>query len=167
MHLYVATCLAILRYKTFNLCSIQVIPFPLFELQSKWVAWVLSGRIVLPSKEEMMEDVKAFYSKLEARGWPKRYTHNLFKLPGILEMSVNNEIWRWWKHWWAVLMHRKRKKLCVMASVLCHIDIPMLIHLNHVNLLSHFSFMTLPIADAKLGPTHGRVSKTRANTRTH
>ncbi|KAK8445484.1 hypothetical protein SEVIR_9G334600v4 [Setaria viridis] len=54
----------------------KVIPFPLFELQSKWVAGVLSGRIVLPSKEEMMEDVKAFYSKLEARGWPKRYTHN-------------------------------------------------------------------------------------------
>ena len=44
-----------------------------------------------------------------------------------------------------------------MASVLCHIDIPMLIHLNHVNLLSHFSFMTLPIVDAKLGPTHGRT----------
>jgi len=54
----------------------KVIPFPLFELQSKWVARVLSGRIMLPSKEEMMEDVKAFYSKLEARGWPKRYTHN-------------------------------------------------------------------------------------------
>ncbi|KAG2550656.1 hypothetical protein PVAP13_9KG337757 [Panicum virgatum] len=42
----------------------------------KWVARVLSGWIVLPSKEEMMEDVKALYSKLEARGWPKRYTHN-------------------------------------------------------------------------------------------
>ncbi|CAN6288828.1 unnamed protein product [Urochloa humidicola] len=54
----------------------KVIPFPLFELQSKWVAKVLSGQIVLPSKEEMMEDVKAFYSKLQACGWPKRYTHN-------------------------------------------------------------------------------------------
>ncbi|WVZ65033.1 hypothetical protein U9M48_014462 [Paspalum notatum var. saurae] len=54
----------------------KVIPFPLFELQSKWVAGVLAGRIGLPSKDEMMGDVKAFYSKLEARGWPKRYTHN-------------------------------------------------------------------------------------------
>ncbi|XP_062201165.1 flavin-containing monooxygenase FMO GS-OX-like 3 isoform X2 [Phragmites australis] len=54
----------------------KVIPFPLFELQSKWVAGVLSGRIELPSKEEMMEDVKAFYAKLETCGWPKRYTHN-------------------------------------------------------------------------------------------
>jgi hypothetical protein len=59
------------------ICSNQAIPFPLVELQSKWVAGVLSGWIKLPSKEEMMEDVKAFYSKLEARGWPKRYTHNL------------------------------------------------------------------------------------------
>lgn len=59
------------------LCSNQAIPFPLVELQSKWVAGVLSGWIELPSKDEMMEDVKAFYSKLEARGWPKRYTDNL------------------------------------------------------------------------------------------
>lgn len=54
----------------------KVIPFPLFELQSKWVAGILSGRIKLPSKDEMMEDVKAIYSRLETRGWPKRYTHN-------------------------------------------------------------------------------------------
>ena len=59
-----------------RLCFIQVIPFPLFELQSKWVAGVLSGRIKLPSKEEMMEDVKAMYLRLETHGWPKRYTHN-------------------------------------------------------------------------------------------
>ncbi|TVU31760.1 hypothetical protein EJB05_23460, partial [Eragrostis curvula] len=55
----------------------RVIPFPLFELQSKWVAGVLSGRIKLPSEDEMMKDVKTFYLSLEAWGWPKRYTHNL------------------------------------------------------------------------------------------
>uniref|UniRef100_A0A0D9XM93 Flavin-containing monooxygenase n=1 Tax=Leersia perrieri TaxID=77586 RepID=A0A0D9XM93_9ORYZ len=54
----------------------KVIPFPLFELQSKWVARVLSGRVKLPSRDEMMEDAKAVYSKLEACGWPKRYAHN-------------------------------------------------------------------------------------------
>ncbi|KQJ97746.1 hypothetical protein BRADI_3g32990v3 [Brachypodium distachyon] len=54
----------------------KIIPFPLFELQSKWVAGVLSGRINLPSKSEMMEDVKAIYLRREAHGWPKRYTHN-------------------------------------------------------------------------------------------
>ncbi|TVU31749.1 hypothetical protein EJB05_23447, partial [Eragrostis curvula] len=55
----------------------RVIPFPLFELQSKWVAGVLSGWIKLPSEDEMMKDVKTFYLSLEAWGWPKRYTHNL------------------------------------------------------------------------------------------
>ncbi|KAJ4712812.1 Flavin-containing monooxygenase [Melia azedarach] len=55
----------------------KVSPFPRCELQSKWIAGVLSGRFVLPSQEEMMEDVKAFYSKLEASGMPKRYTHSM------------------------------------------------------------------------------------------
>uniref|UniRef100_A0A7N2N2Q8 Flavin-containing monooxygenase n=1 Tax=Quercus lobata TaxID=97700 RepID=A0A7N2N2Q8_QUELO len=55
----------------------QVITFPMFELQSKWIAGVLSNRITLPSQEEMMEDVKALYSSLEASGTPKRDTHAL------------------------------------------------------------------------------------------
>ncbi|XP_073000960.1 flavin-containing monooxygenase FMO GS-OX-like 4 [Typha latifolia] len=66
----------------------KVIPFPLFELQSKWVAGVLSGRIDLPTKEEMMEDAEAFYSKLENDGQPKRYTHNL----SIFQFEYNNWI---------------------------------------------------------------------------
>ncbi|KAI6707332.1 hypothetical protein NL676_010294 [Syzygium grande] len=55
----------------------KVAPFPQFEYQSKWIAGALSGRIALPSEEEMMQDVKDFYSQLEASGVPKRYTHNL------------------------------------------------------------------------------------------
>ncbi|TYK19495.1 flavin-containing monooxygenase FMO GS-OX-like 3 isoform X1 [Cucumis melo var. makuwa] len=57
--------------------AMQVIPFPLFELQSNWVAGVLSKRIALPSKEEMLADVKAFYEDLEALGKPKHRTHLL------------------------------------------------------------------------------------------
>ncbi|XP_040987318.1 flavin-containing monooxygenase FMO GS-OX-like 4 isoform X3 [Juglans microcarpa x Juglans regia] len=53
----------------------KVLPFPLFELQSKWIAGALSNRFTLPSQEEMMEDVEAFYTSLEASGTPKRYTH--------------------------------------------------------------------------------------------
>jgi hypothetical protein len=49
----------------------------LVELQTKWIAGVLSGHIALPSPEEMMEDVKAFYETLEASNKPKHYTHNL------------------------------------------------------------------------------------------
>lgn len=52
-------------------------PFPLFEYQSKWIAGVLSGRLTLPSVEEMMEDSNSFYSKLDVSGIPKHYTHNL------------------------------------------------------------------------------------------
>ncbi|KAL9860904.1 putative flavin monooxygenase, FAD/NAD(P)-binding domain superfamily [Arabidopsis thaliana] len=58
----------------------QVIPFPMFELQRKWVAAVLTGRVSLPSLEEMMEDTKMFYSKLEASCIPKRYTHLMAEL---------------------------------------------------------------------------------------
>lgn len=60
---------------TYNCC--QVIPFPLCELQSKWIAGLLSNRIKLPSEGEMIEDINAFYSTLEVSGTPKRYTHNL------------------------------------------------------------------------------------------
>uniref|UniRef100_A0A0A9GME7 Flavin-containing monooxygenase n=1 Tax=Arundo donax TaxID=35708 RepID=A0A0A9GME7_ARUDO len=55
----------------------KVVPFPLFQLQSNWVAGVLSGRLQLPSEKEMMEDVRALYSEIEAIGWPRRYTHCL------------------------------------------------------------------------------------------
>ncbi|PHU14698.1 Flavin-containing monooxygenase FMO GS-OX-like 3, partial [Capsicum chinense] len=51
--------------------------FPRCELQSKWIAGVLSDRISLPSKEDMNADIDAFYSSLDASCIPKRYTHNL------------------------------------------------------------------------------------------
>lgn len=52
----------------------------MFEIQSKWVAAVLSGRITLPSPEMMMEDLTASYTMLEALGIPKRHTHKLGKI---------------------------------------------------------------------------------------
>ncbi|XP_060674609.1 flavin-containing monooxygenase FMO GS-OX-like 4 isoform X1 [Ziziphus jujuba] len=55
----------------------KVAPFPMFELQSKWIAGALHNRIALPSQKKMMADVKAFYSSLEASGKPYRYTHNI------------------------------------------------------------------------------------------
>ncbi|VAI25625.1 unnamed protein product [Triticum turgidum subsp. durum] len=55
----------------------RTIPFLVFQLQSKWVAGVLSGRLELPSQEAMMRDVDAFYSDMEARGCPRRRTHDL------------------------------------------------------------------------------------------
>ncbi|XP_021768429.1 flavin-containing monooxygenase FMO GS-OX-like 4 [Chenopodium quinoa] len=55
----------------------KVIPFILCELQSRWIAGALSGRISLPSEEKMMEDIESYYSKLEAAGVSKHYTHNI------------------------------------------------------------------------------------------
>ncbi|KAL5728875.1 hypothetical protein ACHQM5_001905 [Ranunculus cassubicifolius] len=55
----------------------KTLPFALYELQSKWVARVLSKQISLPSQEEMYSDIRAYYSRLDAVGVPKRYTHNV------------------------------------------------------------------------------------------
>ncbi|KAG6634274.1 flavin-containing monooxygenase FMO GS-OX-like 4 [Carya illinoinensis] len=64
----------------------KVITFTMFELQSKWIAGVLSNQSMLPSQEEMMEDVKALYSSLEAAGTPKQYTHCM----GISQFQYSN-----------------------------------------------------------------------------
>ncbi|XP_057449844.1 flavin-containing monooxygenase FMO GS-OX-like 4 isoform X2 [Lotus japonicus] len=66
----------------------RVIPFPLCELQSKWIASILSNRIALPSQEEMAKDIEAFYVSLEASGTPKSYTHNL----AFVQWDYNNWI---------------------------------------------------------------------------
>nr|GEW72966.1 flavin-containing monooxygenase FMO GS-OX-like 4 [Tanacetum cinerariifolium] len=55
----------------------KVVPFPQFEFQSQWIAGTLSGRISLPSPDEMTKDVEAFYTYLQPSGIPKRYTHNM------------------------------------------------------------------------------------------
>jgi hypothetical protein len=57
--------------------EVQVVPFPICELQSRWIAMALSGRVGLPPVEEMMQSVEAFYAKLEASGKSKRLAHNL------------------------------------------------------------------------------------------
>jgi len=58
----------------------QGIQFVMFEIQSKWVAAVLSRRVTLPTQDKMMEDISAWYASLDAVGIPKRYTHKLGKI---------------------------------------------------------------------------------------
>ncbi|KAK6158011.1 hypothetical protein DH2020_005325 [Rehmannia glutinosa] len=91
----------------------KVVPFPLFEFQNKWIAGVLSGRIPLESKEEMMADIEAFYSSLEASGIPNRYTHQMgesqFEYDDWLAAksgSPSTEEWR--KQMYFVTGRRKR-----------------------------------------------------------
>ncbi|XP_059651573.1 flavin-containing monooxygenase FMO GS-OX5-like [Cornus florida] len=50
----------------------------MMELQSKWIAHVLSGKVSLPSKEEMLADVEKFYRHMEESGIPKHYTHQIY-----------------------------------------------------------------------------------------
>jgi len=56
------------------------IVFVMFEIQSKWVAAVLSGRVTLPSTDKMMEDINAWYASLDALGIPKRHTHTIGRI---------------------------------------------------------------------------------------
>nr|GMD71564.1 flavin-containing monooxygenase FMO GS-OX5-like isoform X1 [Ipomoea batatas] len=55
----------------------RVIVFQMLELQAKWIAQVLSGNALLPSREEMLADVEAHYRQLEENGIPKHHTHLL------------------------------------------------------------------------------------------
>ncbi|KAH0755188.1 hypothetical protein KY290_025458 [Solanum tuberosum] len=53
------------------------IVFLMFELQAKWIAQVLSGKVRLPTEEEMLADVEDHNRQLEESGIPKRHTHRL------------------------------------------------------------------------------------------
>ncbi|KAF5952901.1 hypothetical protein HYC85_010845 [Camellia sinensis] len=55
----------------------QGIAFLLMEFQSKWIARVLSGKLLLPSEEEMLADVQQHYLHMEESQIPKRHTHLL------------------------------------------------------------------------------------------
>ncbi|KAH7862377.1 hypothetical protein Vadar_004045 [Vaccinium darrowii] len=56
---------------------LENIIFPSIELQSKWVARVLSCKAILPSRKEMLADVEEHYRDMEGRGLPKRHTHSI------------------------------------------------------------------------------------------
>ncbi|XP_009789147.1 flavin-containing monooxygenase FMO GS-OX-like 2 isoform X1 [Nicotiana tabacum] len=55
----------------------HTIIFLMFELQAKWIAQVLSGKVLLPSEEEMLADVEDHNMHLEVASIPKHHTHRL------------------------------------------------------------------------------------------
>lgn len=57
--------------------NITVLPFPYFDLQSRWVFSVWAGFRELPSSEEMVATCDQDWEKQEAAGTPKRYAHRL------------------------------------------------------------------------------------------
>jgi len=64
----------------------KVVPFPQFELQSRWVARCLSGKVNLPLASTMEAEASAFYDTLEAEGTPKRYAH---RMQGEIQTQYN------------------------------------------------------------------------------
>ena len=61
----------------------------MIEVQAKWVASVLSGKVILPPKEEMLHDVEQHYRLMEENRIPKHHTHRLpldpvIKVPEII-----------------------------------------------------------------------------------
>ncbi|XP_059432307.1 flavin-containing monooxygenase FMO GS-OX-like 4 [Corylus avellana] len=52
-------------------------PTLIIELQSRWVAKVLAGKLALPSEEEMASSVEELYQHMKESGLPKHHTHQL------------------------------------------------------------------------------------------
>ena len=55
----------------------QLIGFPFFESQAKWIAQLLSGKRTLPSWDEMMNSIQEFYNSRDIAGIPKHNTHDI------------------------------------------------------------------------------------------
>ena len=69
-----------------GLCT-NNLPFPNFGLQSQWVASVLAGRAVLPSREEMLQDEEIDYHERLNTGVTPRYMHSL----GVERLTTYND----------------------------------------------------------------------------
>jgi hypothetical protein len=57
--------------------TFKVVPFPQYELQCKYVARMLSGRVPPPERAEMEEWMKAHYNDIEHQGVKDRHVHRL------------------------------------------------------------------------------------------
>uniref|UniRef100_A0A453J9E5 Flavin-containing monooxygenase n=1 Tax=Aegilops tauschii subsp. strangulata TaxID=200361 RepID=A0A453J9E5_AEGTS len=66
----------------------KAIPFLVFQLQSSWVAGVLSGRIELPPPEEMMQDVAAFYTDMGSKHVHPRPRRKHVRVRGVAGGAV-------------------------------------------------------------------------------
>ena len=80
-----------------------VIPFPLFFTQVQFVLSYLENRLELPSKVEMVEDMRRDFKMRTDKGWPIKnahkmeefqwnYTHDLVKCFGVSKISEKNKI---------------------------------------------------------------------------
>ena len=68
----------------------QVAPFPLCQLQAKWIARVLAGKGRLPLEVEMGMAVKEQYERMEQEGISPRYTH---RMGGQMQVGISPQSW--------------------------------------------------------------------------
>ena len=67
----------------------KVVPFPMFELQSEWIARMLSGVVPMPTREECARGAAELEAKLEPHGEiPRRHAH----LFGDAQFAYNDRI---------------------------------------------------------------------------
>ncbi|XP_073059175.1 flavin-containing monooxygenase FMO GS-OX-like 9 isoform X2 [Primulina eburnea] len=64
------------KYDTLHLHP-QLIGFPFFEAQAKWIAQLLCGKTRLPSWDDMMLSIEEFYQSRDIAGIPKNHTHDI------------------------------------------------------------------------------------------
>ncbi|KAK1420134.1 hypothetical protein QVD17_21484 [Tagetes erecta] len=55
----------------------QSFPFLIIECQSRWIAHTLSGKVSLPSEDEMLSEVVKRYEEMKEKGLPEKTTHQL------------------------------------------------------------------------------------------
>ncbi|GMI98311.1 hypothetical protein like AT1G62620 [Hibiscus trionum] len=92
-------------------------PAVVIELQAKWIAEVISGKLELPNQEAMTHSVEEFYREMENDGWPKHHTHNLiyneFGYIEWLAAQLDIRPLNWWKN---ISFQTVVKKILVYGS---------------------------------------------------
>ena len=68
----------------------RILPFPFFEIQSKWVAKCIAGGSALPSKAEMLADAEDFYGNLQKEGIREEMTRKFsFSFSHYFSLSLS------------------------------------------------------------------------------
>lgn len=65
-----------------------ICPFPLFDIQIRFVLSALSGKMKLPTKEEMENDIEQDFKKRLNFGFPPRKAHHM----GTLQWAYNDNL---------------------------------------------------------------------------
>ncbi|WOH10421.1 hypothetical protein DCAR_0729890 [Daucus carota subsp. sativus] len=94
----------------------RIIGFPFFESQARWIAQLLSGKLTLPSQDDMMQSIKEFYREMDVAGIPKHSTHDI----GDFEYCDKYADFAGSPH-----VEEWKKELCLAAVMRAQVDLEM------------------------------------------